>query len=1188
MTRLRLLLRNLAWFKGVNIATALGVAVATAVLAGALMVGDSVRQSLAELTLIRLGDVDDALFAPQFFDASLTERLHVNGKITPAAIVQGAAADDATGNRTADVQIAALGNDDIASGQCIINGELADALGVSRPGDSIVLSVPIDGDTPREAALQRRARDDTISALRVQVSRIVREPGFLSLFNPKGGQRVPRNAWVNLADLQDAMDQPQRINALLVHETAPIGPAALNDALVHAVTLADFGLTQRTVLNGTMVAIGSRTTYLAPPVVAAAEAAAKKVGIPLQKISVNLLTTVRRESTPSPSQGEGSGEGGAAVQPSGETTQSGLQAVYPHPIPLPAREREPEAAGALTPSPGTPGEGRGEGSREAATRSTSLPPPQPSPGVPGEGEKPRSPAEAHVIHYAVGAGITPLDDTSLGPDDIAVNQWTADQLGLKIGDAISIDYPVVASTGELQTASAVFHLVRILPMTGIGVDPTLPPDYKGLTDADSVSDWNPPEGLKIDKSLVTKADEAYWHKYRAAPKVFISFDAAGRLWGGAFGAVTGLRVPAEKANEFLAALRDALPPASMAMVFRPIKAEQLAAAGGGTDFGQYFLYFSFFLIVAAVLLTAMLFRLGVEQRARQVGLLAAIGFKPGAIRRLAIGEGMILAIVGGAIGLAGGVGYTALIMAGLRTWWIGAVGTTAMHLHVQTQTLFVGYFSGVILALGAIIWGAWRIGRSPPATLLAGLWGSEIDRTAPSGKWLRIFGIAGAAVAIGTLMAAMSHSLAADVAFLCGGGLLLCSSLLWLAGTLRPRDRRRPGFIGTGALLRLGARNAQRHTARSVLAIGLVAFAVFTLVVVAVMRQEATPANESRSSGTGGYQLMLEAQIPILSDLNTVEGRKLAGIGNTDDPAWKDVHFTPMRRWAGQDISCLNLTRPTAPTILSVPQEMVDRHAFVAAQKLSPADNIWTLLASDQGGAIPVIADDETAQYILNLPLGGEMTVSDGLGQPQRLKLVGTLGNSVFQSALLMGEQNFHRLFPVQSGAGVMMIDCPPADAAALARSLSTELDEYSTSVETTQARLAMYQAVANTYLATFQTLGSLGLLLGTLGLGVVLVRTVIERRGELALLACLGFKSRDRIELVLAENLYLLLLGLVVGALCATIGVLPAVASSQRQMNFAGLLVTFAAVILVGLVSSAVAVAIGGAHASAADLRRE
>ena len=54
--------------------------------------------------------------------------------------------------------------------------------------------------------------------------------------------------------------------------------------------------------------------------------------------------------------------------------------------------------------------------------------------------------------------------------------------------------------------------------------------------------------------------------------------------------------------------------------------EGLDASGGATDFGEYFTYFSFFLVVSALMLAALFFKLGVEQRAREVGLLRAVGF----------------------------------------------------------------------------------------------------------------------------------------------------------------------------------------------------------------------------------------------------------------------------------------------------------------------------------------------------------------------------------------------------------------------------------------------------------------------------------------------------------------------------------------------------------------------------------
>ena len=60
------------------------------------------------------------------------------------------------------------------------------------------------------------------------------------------------------------------------------------------------------------------------------------------------------------------------------------------------------------------------------------------------------------------------------------------------------------------------------------------------------------------------------------------------------------------------------------------------AAGGTTPFGVYFLSFSFFVIAAAVMLVVLLFRLGIEQRAKQLGLLLALGFRPRQAARLLI------------------------------------------------------------------------------------------------------------------------------------------------------------------------------------------------------------------------------------------------------------------------------------------------------------------------------------------------------------------------------------------------------------------------------------------------------------------------------------------------------------------------------------------------------------------------
>src|SRR5262249_33469018 len=128
--------------------------------------------------------------------------------------------------------------------------------------------------------------------------------------------------------------------------------------------------------------------------------------------------------------------------------------------------------------------------------------------------------------------------------------------------------------------------------------------------------------------------------------------------------------------------------------------------------------------------------------------------------------------------------------------------------------------------------------------------------------------------------------------------------------------------------------------------------------------------------------------------------------------------------------------------------------------------------------------------------------------------------------------------------------------------------------VTPTLQRVEAYLAVENTYLSTFQALGGLGLLLGALGLAVVLLRSVWERRGELALLRALGFRRTALGWLVLAENSFLLGVGLGVGAVTALVAVAPPLLAGAGEVPWVRLLAMLALVLVVGLAAVAAAVA--------------
>ncbi|MEQ8838972.1 MAG: FtsX-like permease family protein, partial [Lacipirellulaceae bacterium] len=121
---------------------------------------------------------------------------------------------------------------------------------------------------------------------------------------------------------------------------------------------------------------------------------------------------------------------------------------------------------------------------------------------------------------------------------------------------------------------------------------------------------------------------------------------------------------------------------------------------------------------------------------------------------------------------------------------------------------------------------------------------------------------------------------------------------------------------------------------------------------------------------------------------------------------------------------------------------------------------------------------------------------------------------------------------------------------------------------EDARQRLADFLAVQNTYLSTFQSLGSLGLLLGVAGLAVAQLRSVAERRGELALMRATGFPKRKLVRMIFGENLTLLLGGLGIGCLSAASVVLPLSLTQATTLPWRTLSVTLATIVIAGAIA--------------------
>jgi putative ABC transport system permease protein len=337
--------------------------------------------------------------------------------------------------------------------------------------------------------------------------------------------------------------------------------------------------------------------------------------------------------------------------------------------------------------------------------------------------------------------------------------------------------------------------------------------------------------------------------------------------------------------------------------------------------------------------------------------------------------------------------------------------------------------------------------------------------------------------------------------------------------------------------------------------------------------------------------LVATSVLPLHHDPHTPEGREALNL--TDEPALADVRFTRFRLQPGDDASCLNLYRPQNPTVLGVTPAFVreGRFSFQSSRAESAAEraNPWLLLEREAGdGPLPVIADASSLAYVLHRKVGDELTLARPGEPPLRLRIVAALRNGLFQGELLMGERHFLRAFPDQQGFRFLLLEVPQGSEGAVAAALERRLADYGLDAVPTAERLARYFRVENTYLSMFQALGALGLLLGTAGLGAVLLRNALERRKELALLRAVGYRRKHLSWMVLAENALLLALGLGTGTACALIAIGPAVLDRGGRFPAGALAVLLLAVAASGLLVSRAAVSLMHRAAVLAALRSE
>ena len=1127
------------WPHLLSLAAACGIVAAT--IAGALGVGDALTQGLRRLALARLGGIQAAVLSDGFFRAALadetTNRLRSQaalenasdaGSLVPAIVpaivmevsLEGATAGDRAGRPARATLLAcddlpALGFSPLTAvppaDSVAINSVLASRLGVG-PGDPVVLRVTKLGDVPADSPLGRRTADSW--SRRLRVAEVLPADG-LGEFSLRPTQVTGGLAVASLATAQAVLRRkaPFANTLLAVAADAIPGESRGANALGAAVkpTLDDLGLVCDQPAGSGATRLSSRRLLLSPE----ADRAASQVlgplgGRPTLAFLANAMT----------------------------------------PLITPLVDGKPAAASIPY-------------STVVGIDTTSLP---------------------------VGDLV---DDqgkllTMPGPDEIVIDRWMADDLAsqgvpVAVGDSIRLQYFLPETLhGRVEEADCTLKVSGIASMRGAAVARDLVPEVEGITDEASIADWDPP--FPFDRSRVRTVpphdeDDRYWKAHGATPKAFVSLAVARRLAGSRFGVTTAWHVPeqpVDAADATRAALAEAIDASRMGMRAVPLRA-QAEAARGSTPFGGLFLALSSFVVASGLLLEWLLFSLLVAARRRDIGILTAIGWPAHRVALLLLMVAGLAAIAGVLVGTLVGPLWARLLLDWLAQAWNTGVAAGSSAVFARGTEAFAGSslrslvpaaVGAAAVSLLAAAVAAWRAARLPPLTLLKGGSGDPMAVRGRAGPSVIGLAMVGPLAALGLAWWARRADPQAAV------GLFFAAGFAALAGLLAGvRLLLGPSGAGSRGLLRtlpdLAWRGLTQGRSRAFSVAAIVACAEFLIVAVSSFAVHSPQRPQDRDAPTGGWTFMATFGSPTGIDPADPVARESLGLSDAERNALSTCTIARIRSSAGDDASCVNLYAPTQPTVLGVGASFIERGGFRFVDRApGMGANPWLLLEREIGptppGAVasrtesptppvtPVIIDQATAQWALKLGGVGarfELPVDAGTAL---FEIVGLLEPGILQGFLVVSERHFERLFPQASGYALALVDAgdaseaTQADADRLPRAIAAAWADAGVTVTRTTDRLRSLQAVQNTFLAGFQTLGTLGLVLGAAGVAAVQFQSVLERRGALGLMAAVGFTGARLRLLVVMETLFMVVLGLAVGTLSGCLALVPAFAAGR------------------------------------------
>ncbi|MBQ3197648.1 MAG: FtsX-like permease family protein [Alistipes sp.] len=729
------------------------------------------------------------------------------------------------------------------------------------------------------------------------------------------------------------------------------------------------------------------------------------------------------------------------------------------------------------------------------------------------------------IPYSFVTAVEEYEGYKLEPDEVILSDYSANRLGVTIGDVVTVSYFVAEDLKSLSTDSLTLRVKAILPLGKLHQDKGLSAEFPGLSDVERCSEWD--SDLPIDMDLITDEDEDYWYKYKQTPKALIAYSAVAEDWASDYGTATALRsdVSAEEIR-----ISDLQPQMFGLQLLHP-REDALYAANNGVDFSSLFLALGFFIIAAALLLMYTPLLEMYTERSGEIEVMCITGFTQQRIRRKLFIEALPIVFWATIVGAICGVLYTQIILWLLEGVWQGATHTATFRLTLQPPTIIIGTIVGLILALGVVWIAIKQVFESKD---------DNVKKREKQDSLSRLIGYAIIAfvITIAIYIQSLSGKGSVLLSVVAGCCAMLTAIISFRAVVVWKRHRE----IYTSKLSTLRFNHSKLYASRNQIGftLAVLAFGVFIVFVVGLNRRSFDNRVEFNTA-TGGYTLWCESSVELQHDPSTSEGRSKLGI----DAEWSDeFKVLPCFRYRADDASCLNLNKVSEPTVLGVDFERMTDDRFALGKNIYNTSNpkeIFESLAKPLGnGVYPALVDATVLQWSIVKELGDTLYYKQHDGRELAIVLSATLSGGLFQGSILIDKDLFKQAWPENNGCDLFLVGTGFDEQQLISakQTLSQSLYEYGMLASRTSERLAMYNEVTDTYLSIFMTLGSIGLLLGIFSLVIVVRKSLTRDRANIQNMLLMGFNKTSLQRILYRENVVAPVYAISTGFIGAIIGI--------------------------------------------------